>query len=423
MAKQHELLLKIEGALGSKFKGSFQEVNKKLSGVSKSIESLNKQNLEFKSFARASEKISTLNKSLVEAKSKLSTLSSAYNTSAQKTKELAEASRQAEQKVKALEMSIARAETPTKAMKSALAVAKLEAKEAKTAFNQSASETKKLAVANSTAQANIDRMNTSIDNQSEKLKKLSKSLESSGVDTNNFAAEQEANQKRLDRAMAKIKGKEQLAANIDKTKQRAGSFVKTAAITTAAVAVPIKFATEDESVMADVAKMVDFDSVAEKIDFQKAIRNKISTDIPLAFSEMGDLIANAAGARIQKNELLNFSEDAAKMAVAFDIAGGEAGDMMAKWRSAFGLGQKEVVALADKVNYLADNTSAGASAIANITSRVGPLGEIAGFGSGEIASLGATMVGMGVGEEVAATGIKKIATSLTKGAGATKSAQ
>ena len=37
------------------------------------------------------------------------------------------------------------------------------------------------------------------------------------------------------------------------------------------------------------------------------------------------------------------------MGIAFDITADQAGDMMSKWRTAFGMGQKEVVALADQV--------------------------------------------------------------------------
>ena len=53
--------------------------------------------------------------------------------------------------------------------------------------------------------------------------------------------------------------------------------------------------------------------------------------------------------------------------------------------------------------------------------RIGPLGEVGGVASGEIAALGASIVGSGVSSEIAATGIKNLVLGMTAGAGATKS--
>ena len=109
------------------------------------------------------------------------------------------------------------------------------------------------------------------------------------------------------------------------------------------------------------------------------------------------------------------------MGVAFDITADQAGDMMAKWRTAFKMSQQDVVDLADKVNYLGNTTAASAPLISDVVTRIGPLGEVGGVASGEIAALGASMVGSGIQSEVAATGIKNLILSLTAGESATKS--
>ncbi|MDP0953458.1 phage tail tape measure protein, partial [Klebsiella pneumoniae] len=49
------------------------------------------------------------------------------------------------------------------------------------------------------------------------------------------------------------------------------------------------------------------------------------------------------------------------------------------------------------------------------------LGEVAGLSAAQVAALGATMAGVGVKQDVAATGIKNFMLSLTKGTAATKS--
>ena len=52
-----------------------------------------------------------------------------------------------------------------------------------------------------------------------------------------------------------------------------------------------------------------------------------------------------------------FAESAAKMGVAFDITAEQAGQMMAQWRTAFRMSQKEVNELADQINYLGNTTA------------------------------------------------------------------
>lgn len=94
---------------------------------------------------------------------------------------------------------------------------------------------------------------------------------------------------------------------------------------------------------------------------------------------------------------------------------------MAQWRTAFKMTQTEVVGLSDKINYLGNTGPANAAKISDIVTRLGPLGGVAGVASGEIAAMGATIAGMGVESEVAATGIKNFMLSLTAGSAATKS--
>ena len=52
--------------------------------------------------------------------------------------------------------------------------------------------------------------------------------------------------------------------------------------------------------------------------------------------------------------------------------------------------------------------------------RIGPLGEVGGVASGEIAALGASIVGVGVQSEIAATGIKNLILGMTQGDKASK---
>lgn len=175
-----------------------------------------------------------------------------------------------------------------------------------------------------------------------------------------------------------------------------------------------------ESSMADVRKVVDFDSPEQFKQMGKDILD-LSTRIPMAAEGLAQIVAAGGQSGIARDELLGFAESAAKMGVAFDITAEQAGDMMAKWRTAFKMGQSDVVKLADKINFLGNTTAASAPLISDVVTHIGPLGSVGGVASGEIAALGASLVGSGVTSEIAATGIKNLILALVSGESATKS--
>lgn len=183
-----------------------------------------------------------------------------------------------------------------------------------------------------------------------------------------------------------------------------------------------KAAIDFESQMADVRKVVDFDTPKQFAEMSEDIL-KMSDRLPMAANDIAKLVAAGGQAGIAREDLKQFAEDALKMGVAFDQSADQSGEMMAKWRTSFKMTQREVVSLADKINDLSNNGAANAQQISDIVTRIGPLGSIAGVASGQIAALGATMAGVGVEQEVAATGIKNFMIALTAGKSATKQQQ
>lgn len=185
---------------------------------------------------------------------------------------------------------------------------------------------------------------------------------------------------------------------------------------------PMQAAIQFESTMADVRKVVDFDTPQQ---FQQMSRDilELSKNIPMTADGLGQIVAAGGQSGIARDELVSFAEEAAKMGVAFDITADQAGTMMAQWRTAFKMGQSDVVALADKINYLGNTTAASAPQISDVITRVGPLGEVGGVASGEIAALGASLVGAGINSDVAATGIKNLILAMASGESATKTQQ
>lgn len=215
------------------------------------------------------------------------------------------------------------------------------------------------------------------------------------------------------------KNYEKMQQRMGKANELAQKGLMVAGAGAVALSVPAKLSIDFESAMADVKKVVDFDTPQQFKQMENDIIS-MSTRLPMAARDIAAIVAAGGQSGIAKNELSQFAETAVKMGVAFDITAEESGQAMAEMRTALKMSQSEVTTLADKINYLGNNTPAAAKGIMDIVQRIGPLGEVGGFASGSIAALGATIRGMGVAEEVAATGIKNMMLALVAGESATK---
>lgn len=224
---------------------------------------------------------------------------------------------------------------------------------------------------------------------------------------------------RLTRAQEKLNHVEKLRQKNADIRSGSAKVLGGAMAASATMIVPVKLAIDFESSMADVKKVFSGTDAQFKTITNEVL--KMSTVLPMAATDIAKIVASGAQSGIAANELTKFAESAVKMGVAFDVSAEEAGQSMAEMRTAFKMSQDEVITLADKINFLGNSTPAAAKGIMEIVQRIGPLGEVGGFASGSIAALGATMRGMGVQEEIAATGIKNMMLALIAGESATKS--
>ncbi len=169
----------------------------------------------------------------------------------------------------------------------------------------------------------------------------------------------------------------------------------------ATLALPIYQAVQFESVMADVRKVVNFDTPQQ---FQKMGQDilDLSTKLPVSASGIGEIVAAAGQFGIARDEILDFSNSAAKMAIAFDIPAATAGEAMAKIRASTGITQVEMVKLGDAINHLSNNTAANAGELVEFMKRSAGVGKIAGLAESQTAALGTTFIAMGSAPEVAA---------------------
>ena len=182
-----------------------------------------------------------------------------------------------------------------------------------------------------------------------------------------------------------------------------------------ASAAAIKF----ESSMADVAKVVNFETQAEFQAMSKEIMD-MAGRIPMAASGIAAIVAAAGQSGIAKQDLTEFAEQAAKMGVAFDLTGDQAGKMMADWRAGMNLTLPRTYALADAVNHLSNNMNATAPSLGEVVQRVGAVAMVSGLAETQVAALGAAFLSAGASPEIASTALKSFTTTLVKGSAMTK---
>jgi len=269
--------------------------------------------------------------------------------------------------------------------------------------------------------------------QAAELQRLRNGLMSAGVSTRDLSNGERKLRADIARTTEAIRKQEAHLKLAAKAKERAGKL-QSAGIGMAATgmgmafggqralmaqALPLTEAMSFESVMADVKKVVDFDTPEQFKQMGLDVQN-LSLALPMAATDIAKIVAAAGQAGIAKEELVRFAQDASKMGVAFDSTAENAGQTMATWRTAFRMGQDDVVVLADKINYLGNTGPASVQKISEVVNRIGALGEVAGLGSGPLAALGATVAGMGIASEVSATGIKNMLLTLGSGSAATK---
>jgi len=331
---------------------------------------------------------------------------SAFRQQQEATRSTALAHREAQERVRQLAMQLAATAAPTRKLNNEFKQAKAAAGLLKTQHQQQAVELQRL-------RGGLERAGISTRQLGTHERKLRGDIAAATTQME----QQRARLASLDAAMAR--SRKVHSAGMNAAAHGAGiAFASMAALRVQGF--PIAQAMTFESAMADVKKVVNFDTPEQFQQMSQDVED-LSRRLPMVPADIAKIVAAAGQASIPREELVRFAEDAAKMGVAFDTSAEEAGQTMATWRTAFKMGQDDVVVLADKINYLGNTGPASVQKISEVVNRIGALGEVAGLGSGPLAALGATVAGMGIESEVSATGIKNMLLTLSSGDAATKS--
>lgn len=366
-------------------RGSSDATSKALRSARERVTELQRASKDVNAYRQMSDRLGQTRDSLKAARTEAARLAQAHKNTANPTKQLTRAFEQARDRVRTLK---AAEEGHSRTLQ-----------EIRGRLDRAGYSTKNLSGAEAKLAIDTRKANSALVEQREKLAGL------------------EARQKRMADARSRYDSTQAFAS----TAAGAGASSIGAGM---AVAAPLvlagKAAVNFQDAMLDVKKVVDFDTPEQFAQMNRDII-ELSTKMGLPAEGIAQIVAAAGQAKIPRQELKGFADDAGQMAVAFGTTAEDAGQKLATWRTAFGMNQNAVRGLADQINYLGDNGNATALSISDVVTRVGPLGGVAGLAAKEVAALGSTIVGMGVGQEIAATGIKNTMLALTKGEAATKS--
>ncbi len=272
------------------------------------------------------------------------------------------------------------------------------------------------------------------------LRGLQSQMQSAGVDTADLAGEQRRLAGALDAANGKFarqaermqrlkvmqdriaEGRERMQRSLATAANL--SFVGNASMQTGrriltGMSAPIMQAVEFESAMSDVRKVVDFESPAAFKEMSEDIL-LLSTKVPMSTSALAMLAATGGQLGIAREDLMDFSIQAAKIGIAFDISAEKAAGALGTMQNALGLDLAESGKLFDAMNFVSNNSAARADQTLDFLNRAGASGQTFGFDPAETLAIGSAMIAAGAGADTAATSFRNMGRALTKGESSTK---
>ena len=422
--KEYSIAFAIAGKVSSDFAKSFKSAGETVKNFEDKFKNLNREMFQASGTLKMRKEVLQAQQAFASAKTKITDLGRSYSEARRNSESLA--SQYAKEK-RSLASYTAQLNKQNKI--SDASIAKLEAKEQKLAelgrqLKAAERNTKQLEIQLNKEKAAVKSSHVSLVEKKRALQELEKANKTAGMSAQQLVEKEKVlaaaakKAKLAQEKLAAINAKS--AAWKERTQNAKGSILSGVgqigymASAAASMALPVKQAMQMEDAMAEITKVVEFKNPTGLKEMEKALE-RMSLSIPMTADGLAKITAAAGQAGIAEEDLLRFTETAAKMGVAFDISAEEAGEMMAKWRSGMNLTQDQAESLADATNALSNNNAALAKQVGEALKRYGALGKVAGLTEKQTAAMAATIIGAGAEAEVAATGMNAFMRSLTKG--------
>lgn len=154
------------------------------------------------------------------------------------------------------------------------------------------------------------------------------------------------------------------------------------------------------------------DSAGEALKAQEQFLMDLARATGKTKEELAQLYAAAGFAGRPVRELGQFTEYASKATVAWGTNAQETGQALAEIGNIYGASQKRIEAIGDAINTVADSSASGEKDLIEILRRVGGAGKIVGISAENMLAFGAALKEVGVGTEVASTGLNAMLTKI-----------
>ena len=260
-----------------------------------------------------------------------------------------------------------------------------------------------------------------LETHTEKLDQMGTALSEAGIDTNNLTEESA----RLGTEMEQVAQKQEEAALKAEGFGAATSAAFLAAgqaLVTAGIVKALKEITEHykecidasvefESAMTGVAKTTDM-SGRELAAMGESIK-QLSTEIPIATTELAGIMENAGQLGIHNENLLSFTRTMADLGVATNLTGEQAAQTFAKFANITGMSQTEFSNLGSTIVHLGNNLATTEADIAAMALRLSAAGTQAGFTQAEIVGLAGALSSVGLEAEAGGTAFSKTINMMT----------
>ena len=264
------------------------------------------------------------------------------------------------------------------------------------------------------AEKQVDKLNKQKERQKHVFEAARSALENEGIKLEGY-------KKKLKEVNEELKKQEKLKKDLSKAQaisdmgdqfsKKGSEQLRRGAATGAALAVPIKFYMDVEESQADLRKILGKE--AEKYYDDLA---ELSKNGPLSQIEINEIAGSLAQSGIAGEDIVDYSNMAGKMKVAFDISTDEAGTFLAKTKEQLNLSKDELFSYMDTLNMLSNNYSVTAAQLADVSARTGGFAKSINLSKESNMAFATSLISANVSAEQTSTVLGKLYSELSQGA-------
>lgn len=169
--------------------------------------------------------------------------------------------------------------------------------------------------------------------------------------------------------------------------------------------------------MTGISKVLD-DQSPENLSRVDAQIKSMAVSLGVLPTELAAMTQALAASGLQ-DDLVGYTEDAAKLGVAFDLSGQEAGHAIASLTASLGLSRGEMQSLMGTINELDDGMNSSSKQLVTYLEEVAGIGRSASISGETMLALGSAIISTGSAPDKAATGVKNFIATMEAGSAAT----